>query len=73
MRSPSLVRSDPDFMERLTQAAASAEKVYPLSEHVEQQIYGAGFFSDSRPRNVQTVSLPPVGDSVWSNGSMISG
>ena len=47
MRSPSLVRSDPDFMERLTQAAASAEKVYPLSEHVEQQIYGAGFFSDS--------------------------
>jgi exodeoxyribonuclease-1 len=34
-------------MERLTQAAASAEKVYPLSEHVEQQIYGAGFFSDS--------------------------
>jgi exodeoxyribonuclease-1 len=47
MRSASLVRSDPDFMERLTQAAASAEKVYPLSEHVEQQIYGAGFFSDS--------------------------
>jgi exodeoxyribonuclease I len=47
MRSASLVRSDPEFMERLTQAAASAEKVYPLSEHVEQQIYGAGFFSDS--------------------------
>ena len=47
MRTASLVRADPEFMEKLTHAAASAERVYPPSEHVEQQIYGAGFFSDS--------------------------
>ena len=34
-------------MERLTRAAASIEKVYPASEYVELQIYGAGFLSDS--------------------------
>jgi exonuclease I len=34
-------------MEKLTHAVTSAERVYPPSEHVEQQIYGAGFLSDS--------------------------
>ncbi|MGJ5080200.1 exonuclease domain-containing protein [Bradyrhizobium sp. HKCCYLS3013] len=47
MRTASLVRADPDFMERLTNAAAASEMVYPASEHVELQIYGAGFFSDA--------------------------
>jgi exodeoxyribonuclease-1 len=46
LRSASSVRSDPEFMERLTNAADSAAKVYPASDHVELQIYGAGFFSD---------------------------
>jgi exodeoxyribonuclease-1 len=47
MRTASLVRADLEFMEKLTRAAASAERVYPPSEHVELQIYGAGFFSDT--------------------------
>jgi exodeoxyribonuclease-1 len=34
-------------MQRLTHAAAAAERVYPPSEHVELQIYGGNFFSDS--------------------------
>jgi exodeoxyribonuclease I len=47
MRTASLVRADPDFMARLTNAAAASEMIYPPSEHVELQIYGAGFFSDA--------------------------
>jgi exodeoxyribonuclease-1 len=64
MRTASLVRADPDFMERLTNAAAASEVVYPASEHVELQIYGAGFFSDAdrelwsrRPRDTARLSL----------------
>lgn len=46
MRAASLVRADPEFMERLTKATVAAEKVYPVSEHVELQIYSS-FASDS--------------------------
>lgn len=47
MRTASSVRADPDFMEKLTRAAAAAERIYPSSEHIELQIYEAGFFSDA--------------------------
>jgi len=47
MRTASLVRADQAFMQRLTHAAAAAERVYPPSEHIELQIYGGSFFSDS--------------------------
>jgi exodeoxyribonuclease I len=47
MRTASAVRADPEFTEKLTHAAAAAERTYPPSEHVELQIYGAGFFSDA--------------------------
>jgi len=37
-RSASLVRADPEFMERLAHAADAAATMYPPSEHVELQI-----------------------------------
>lgn len=46
MQTASSVRADGKFMATLTRAAASVERVYPPSEHVELQIYGGGFFSD---------------------------
>jgi exodeoxyribonuclease-1 len=46
-RIASSVRSDQDFMAALTAAAASVEPVYAASEHVELQIYGGNFFSDT--------------------------
>lgn len=46
-RTASSVRADPEFMARLADAAAATETVYPVSEHVELQIYGGGFFSDA--------------------------
>ena len=36
-----------EFMAALTRAAASLEPIYAPSEHVELQIYGGNFFSDS--------------------------
>jgi exodeoxyribonuclease-1 len=47
LRSASSVKADPEFMGRLVDAADSAATVYPASEHVELQIYGGNFFSDS--------------------------
>jgi len=56
------------FMEKLTHAARP-RKGYPPSEHVEQQIYGAGFLLDSIA-SVQPVSLAGGrATSLWSNGS----
>jgi exodeoxyribonuclease-1 len=47
LRRTSAVKTDPEFMGRLVDAADSATTVYPVSEHVELQIYGGNFFSDS--------------------------
>jgi exodeoxyribonuclease I len=46
-QTASSVRNDDKLMSVLTLAAASIESVYSLSEHVELQIYGGNFFSDS--------------------------
>jgi exodeoxyribonuclease I len=37
------LRSDPLFLERLRGAAQAAEKTYPPSQHVEEQLYERGF------------------------------
>jgi len=47
VRRASSVRSDPEFMEALTRAAVSNEPTYPPAEHVEQQIYGGNFISET--------------------------
>jgi exodeoxyribonuclease-1 len=47
LRRASSVRADENFMAALTRAAASLERVYAPSEHIELQIYGGNFFSDS--------------------------
>ena len=39
------IREDRDFLERLRNAAQSAEPDYPLSPHLEEQIYGHPFSS----------------------------
>lgn len=46
-RRASSVRNDPEFMAALTRAAASLEPTYASSDHVEEQIYGGNFFSDT--------------------------
>jgi exodeoxyribonuclease-1 len=46
-RRASSVRADEEFMAALTRAAALAEPVYAPSDHVELQIYGGNFFSDT--------------------------
>ena len=46
-RTASSVRADQEFMLALTRAATSFEPIYAASEHVELQIYGGNFFSDS--------------------------
>ncbi|WP_045013173.1 exonuclease domain-containing protein [Bradyrhizobium sp. LTSP849] len=46
-RRAASVRADEEFMAALTRAAASAEPIYGVSEHVELQIYGSNFFSDA--------------------------
>jgi exodeoxyribonuclease I len=46
-RRASSVRTDEEFMAALVRAAASAEAVYAVSDHVELQIYGGNFFSDA--------------------------
>jgi exodeoxyribonuclease-1 len=46
LRNAASVKADPEFMERLVDAADSTTTVYPASEHVELQIYGGNFFSD---------------------------
>lgn len=45
-RRASSVLSDEEFMAALARAAAANERVYPDSEHVEQQIYGGSYISD---------------------------
>jgi exodeoxyribonuclease-1 len=47
MREAESVRMDHDFVERLVRAAAAGERVFEPSEHVELQIYGNGFLSDT--------------------------
>jgi exodeoxyribonuclease-1 len=37
------LRNDPHFLERLRMSAQAAEKVYPPSHHVEDQLYERGF------------------------------
>lgn len=48
-RKAASLRADTELVERLTTAAAANERVYPPSEHVEEQLYeqGKGFFDDS--------------------------
>jgi len=40
------IRSEDEFMGRLAAAARTTDRIYPPSEHVELQIYGAGWPSD---------------------------
>jgi exodeoxyribonuclease-1 len=40
------IQADEDFIVRLTTAAASSERIYGPSEHIELQIYGKGWPSD---------------------------
>jgi exodeoxyribonuclease-1 len=46
-RTASSVRANQEFMSALTRAAASLEPIYAASEHVELQIYGGNFISDT--------------------------
>ena len=47
MQEAASVRTDNDFVERLVRAAVAGERVFEPSEHVELQIYGRGFLSDT--------------------------
>jgi exodeoxyribonuclease I len=47
MQEAANVRTDDDFVERLVRAAVAGERVFEPSEHVELQIYGRGFLSDT--------------------------
>lgn len=45
-RQAQRIQSDKEFVERLRAAARTTDRTYPESEHVELQIYGAGWPSD---------------------------
>lgn len=47
-RKAANLRADSEFVERLVAAAVANERIYPPSEHVEEQLYdqGKGFFDD---------------------------
>lgn len=46
-RQAQRIQSDEEFIGRLTVAAQTTDRIYPESKHVELQIYGSGWPSDS--------------------------
>lgn len=62
LRTASLIKADGEFLSTLTRVAATLERVYPPSEHVELQIYGGGFLSDDDREFCRQLHLLPWGE-----------
>ena len=60
MRSAQAVQSDEELVARLVAAARTTDRTYPPSEHVELQIYGAGW-----PSNDDVVACRHFHESAW--------